>query len=232
MADTTDEAGGVRERAEARFEEARGEFERLVATLGRTAADVRAQGDTDLADVLDEARLSLEEANLLDAVEQALALDEDEVEEAGLVAQAVASYCAPSLSVVGGDGGSLETAIAFEGAESGEDAVAACYHYLDALLGTDEDGWRVSRCLVVQVDSAAFDVVEIVLASGEKRVLHFAAGEVDGEPASELRKLGALVWPGEEGEPDLEIEQTLPEDTVALVVGHLMLHASMDMVRT
>ncbi|MGE0040661.1 MAG: hypothetical protein AB7H88_19460 [Vicinamibacterales bacterium] len=232
MADTTDQAGGVAERAAERFAETRDEFERLMATLGRAAADARAQKDEDLAEALDEALESLEEANLLDAVEGALALDEDGVEEAALVAQAVASYCAPSLTVAGGNGESLETAILFEGAESGEDAVAGCYHYMDALFGTEDGAWRVRRCVVVQVGSGAYDVVEAVTASGETRVLFFAAGELEGEPTTDLRELGTLVWPTDDGEPDVEIDKTLPEDMVAMVMGHLMLHASMDMVRT
>ncbi|MGE3274964.1 MAG: hypothetical protein AB7O67_07615 [Vicinamibacterales bacterium] len=232
MADNGDIQAELRDKVEERFGEVRTAHAEAMAALLAAAAEAREGDDTDTAEALEEARKALDNGDLMGAVEQAVTLDEGGKDAATVVAEAAASYLPGTVTLAGGEGLDFKGAIAFDGAESAEDAVAASYHFLDAVFGDPGVDWQVGRCTVVVLGDAIYDVMEIAIPKEDSAVVFF---RIDGDPGDadeeQAVEIGELTWEGEEGEPTLNINEDLAEEQVGMVVSHLMLHASLDLAR-
>ncbi len=78
-----------------------------------------------------------------------------------------------SIRFTGGDGSSVEHAIAIEGAKGETDGVQAEYWYADQVFGRRGADWQFGGQALLEHEGHHFDKLDLKLKSGEARVLVF-----------------------------------------------------------
>ncbi len=87
----------------------------------------------------------------------------------------------PKITLSGGPGDTMATAIVIKGAKSSQDGIPAEYYFLEKKYGKMQVDWKLSRQSLMHQDGKHYDLMQIELKDGTKKEVYFDITEFFGK---------------------------------------------------
>jgi pyruvoyl-dependent arginine decarboxylase (PvlArgDC) len=87
----------------------------------------------------------------------------------------------PKITLSGGPGDTMATAIVIKGAKSSQDGIPAEYHFLEKKYGKQQVGWKLIRQSLMHQGGKHYDLMQIELKNGTKKDVYFDITEFFGK---------------------------------------------------
>ena len=87
----------------------------------------------------------------------------------------------PKITLSGGPGDTMATAIVIKGAKSSQDGIPAEYYFLEKKFGKMQVDWKLSRQELLNQDGKHYDLMRIELKDGTKKDVYFDITEFFGK---------------------------------------------------
>jgi hypothetical protein len=139
-----------------------------------------ANPDEPLTATLREAAIRLRSGDWLGALESLMALEEQGAAPGTTdpLATALATYVPPAVSVIGGDGISLNSGLRFRGLEDATALVSASLAFLACALGPRSRAWEVMGAELVEHGGRIVEIIHVQTSAGQWQVVSFDVDSV------------------------------------------------------
>ena len=87
----------------------------------------------------------------------------------------------PKITLSGGPGDTMATAIVIKGAKSSLDGIPAEYHFLEKKYGKQQVDWQLRRQSLMHQGGKHYDLMQIELKDGTKKDVYFDITEFFGK---------------------------------------------------
>jgi hypothetical protein len=175
---------------------------------------------------------SLEAGEFLDATEQCLAMEEAGHAGAPVVARALRTWAPVAVTFTGGVGASPLAPVVVSHARTDGERVAACYSYLESVLGSREGGWAVERCVVLLVRDALVNGISISGPGAERLWVFFKIEDRAVEtPVSGITEIGNVDLTAPDGHASISVADRVPKEMATRLALHLATHHAHSLLR-